>query len=281
MILFNNQLVDRSKVSIDIEDRGYQFGDGVYEMFSVYQGNIFRIEDHIKRFEYSAKQIGINLPIELQDLNKKLNQLIQAHQLQNGQIYLQVTRGFAPRNHPFPAHPQPVLTGYVMNKPRPVDQMKNGVSTIILDDIRWLRCDIKSLNLLGSVMAKQQASEKGAFEAILHRNGRVTEGSSSNLFIVKDGDLYTHPLGNLILGGITRLVVLELAESININVIEKALTLEELKQADELFLTSTTSEVMPIISVDGIFVGNGKPGAVTMQLQRAFEEIINLKDKEQ
>ncbi len=274
MILYNNQIIDREEVRINIEDRGYQFGDGVYEVVSIYNGQIFRLKEHLERFEYSAKQIGITLPVPLANLEENLIMLIEIHNLINGQIYFQVTRGYAPRNHPFPQDPKPVLTGYVTRKPRPTELMKQGVSAITTDDIRWLRCDIKSLNLLGSVLAKQKATEQGAYEAILHRNGTVTEGSSSNLFIVKNGKLHTHPLDNLILGGITRIVILEIAKQTEIEVVESPFTLEDLFAADEVFVTSTTSEIMPIVNIDRKRVKEGSPGPLTQRLQEQFESLI-------
>ncbi|MEW9672787.1 D-amino-acid transaminase [Ammoniphilus sp. 3BR4] len=276
MILYNDRLVDREEVRIDIEDRGYQFGDGVYEVVSIYGGQIFRLQEHLDRFEYSANQIGITLPVSLENLKENLHKLMEVHELKNGQIYFQVTRGYAPRNHPFPDPAHPVLTGYVTRKPRPVELMEKGVSVIVTEDIRWLRCDIKSLNLLGSVLAKQKAAEQGGYEAIQHRDGIVTEGSASNLFMVRDGKLYTHPLGNLILGGITRIVVLEIAKKLNIEVVETPFTLEDLAQADELFLTSTTSEIMPIVTIDGKPVKNGIRGSVTKQLQEEFNSLIQV-----
>jgi D-alanine transaminase len=274
MILYNNQIVDRSQVQIDIEDRGYQFGDGIYEVVSVYGGEIFRLQDHLNRFAYCAGEIGLEIPASLEDLTRNLYKLIDLHQLRDGQIYFQLTRGYAPRNHPFPGDPQPVLTGYVTTKPRPVESMKKGVSAVVTEDIRWLRCDIKSLNLLGSVLAKQKAVENGAYEAIQHRNGTVTEGSSSNLFIVKNGQLITHPLNNLILGGITRIVILEIAGELGIPVREEAFSLEELNNADEVFVSSTTSEVMPIVEIAGKIIGSGEPGPITRNLQMAFAEKI-------
>lgn len=274
MILYNDQLVDREEVHINIEDRGYQFGDGVYEVVSVYNGKIFRLKEHLDRLQYCVDQIGMTLPVTLSNLEENLNKLIDIHHVTDGQIYFQVTRGYAPRNHPFPEDTKPVLTGYVTRKPRPLEKMKQGVSAITTDDIRWLRCDIKSLNLLGSVLAKQQAVEQGAYEAILHRNGTITEGSSSNLFIVKDGKLHTHPQNNLILGGITRIVTLEIAKQMEVDVVEKAFTLEDLFAADEVFVTSTTSEIMPVISIDGKKVGEGSPGPITQRLQEQFESLI-------
>lgn len=274
MILYNDRLIDREEVRIDIEDRGYQFGDGVYEVVSIYNGQIFRLKEHLERLQYCVNQMSMTLPVKLSHLEENLHKLIEMHNVTNGQIYFQVTRGYAPRNHPFPQDAKPVLTGYVTRKPRPVAFMKQGVSAITTDDIRWLRCDIKSLNLLGSVMAKQKAAEQNAYEAILHRSGTVTEGSSSNLFMMKGGKLHTHPLDNFILGGITRIVALEIAEQIGVDVVERPFTLEELFEADEVFVTSTTSEIMPIVSIDGKKVSDGSPGPITQRLQEQFESLI-------
>lgn len=271
MFLYNDRLVKREEVHIDLEDRGYQFGDGVYELVSIYDKKIFRLQDHLDRLQYSASQIGMSLPVSLATLERNLYQLMQVENIENGQIYFQVTRGPAPRNHPFPQSASPVLTGYATFKPRPVDSMKNGVTAIISEDLRWLRCDIKSLNLLGSILAKQKAAERGALEAILHRDGIVTEGSASNFFMIKDGKLHTHPLGNLVLNGITRIVVLECAEKAAIEVIEQPFTLQQLDQADEAFITSTTMEIMPVVQLDGKPVGTGQPGPITRQLQAQFE----------
>jgi len=271
MIIYNDRLVEREEIQIDIEDRGYQFGDGVYELVSIYDGKIFRLKEHLDRLQYSAEQIGMTLPVSLSTLETNLYKLMEVEKIENGQIYFQVTRGPAPRNHPFPPSAKPVLTGYSMFKPRPVESMQKGVSVIISEDLRWLRCDIKSLNLLGSILAKQKAAEQGAIEAILHRNGTVTEGSASNFFMIKDGKLHTHPIGNLILNGITRIVVLECAAKAGIEVIEQPFTLKELEQADEAFITSSTMEIMPVVQIDGKPVGAGHPGEVTRRLQEQFE----------
>lgn len=159
---------------------------------------------------------------------------------------------------------------YAVNNPRPVAAIADGVAVKSVEDIRWLRCDIKSLNLLGNVLAKQEAYEANCVEALLHRDGAVTEGSSSNLFGIKNGVIYTHPATNLILNGITRRVVLGLCQDLGIQLEEQSFTFEEAFEMDELFLTSTTAEVTPIISVDGRKVGPGTPGAVTRKLQEAF-----------
>ncbi len=190
-------------------------------------------------------------------------------------IYLQVTRGVAPRNHAFPTEvTAPTFVAYVNEIERPTDSIKSGVKTIITEDIRWLRCDIKSLNLLGNVLAKQKAVQKGCYEAILHRGQEVTEGSTSNIFIVKNGVVITHEPNHLILKGITKEVVLQLCAKQNIPVEERTFTLEDLAQADEVFLTSTTSEVTPIIAMNGKKAGAGVPGPVTRKLQAWYEQEI-------
>ncbi|MEG0381078.1 MAG: aminotransferase class IV, partial [Kurthia sp.] len=160
---------------------------------------------------------------------------------------------------------------YTTEGARPVNNLKNGVKTIFQDDIRWLRCDIKSLNLLGAVLAKQTAHEQGCYEAVLHRDEIVTEGSSSNVFGIKEGVLYTHPINNYILNGITRMVMLECCREIGLPVVEEAMTKTQFKSMDELFLTSTTSEVTPIVQIDEVVVGEGHPGEWTRKIQQAFE----------
>ena len=204
-----------------------------------------------------------------------LTELMERNQLTTGTIYLQVSRGIAPRNHAFPS--SDVQQTFIANTKavgRPVENMKTGVKTILLEDIRWLLCDIKSLNLLGNLMAKQKAVEAGCFEAIQHRGDTVTEGSSSNVSIIKDGKVITHPANNLILNGITRQKVLEVCRNHAIPVEERAFSLEELKQADEAFISGTTVEVTPIIEIDGEKVGNGSPGEVTKHIQALFNQAI-------
>ncbi|SDW31122.1 D-alanine transaminase [Marininema mesophilum] len=273
-ILFNDQLTERNDVTIDIEDRGYQFGDGIYEVIRVYNGKAFYLEEHIKRLVRSANELRIALPYHEDRLTSLLEELVTRNQLIEGNIYLQVSRGVAPRSHPFPEHSKAVIIGYTFDAPRPLSLLEKGVATILTEDIRWLRCDIKSLNLLGAVLAKQEAVEASCQEAILHRNGTVTEGSSTNVAIIKEGILYTHPANNLILHGITRNVILELARELGIPVREEAPTKEELFVADEVFITSTTMEIAPVISIDGKTIGSGTPGPLTRQLQEAFEAKI-------
>ena len=273
--LWNDRIVADNEVVVDKEDRGYQFGDGVYEVVKVYNGQLFTLEEHVDRFYASAEKIHITIPYTKDKLYTLLHQLVEANEINTGHIYFQITRGACPRNHIFPGDDvAPVLTGNAKENPRPVANFENGVKATFVEDIRWLRCDIKSLNLLGAVLAKQQAHEKGCYEAILHRGETITEGSSSNIYGVKDGVLYTHPADNLILNGITRQVIFKCAEEIGMPVKEEAFTKEQLLAMDEAIVSSTTSEVTPVIEVDGQAIGSGKPGEWTRKLQAQFDTKI-------
>lgn len=267
----DGQYTNRNEVTVSIDDRGYYFGDGIYEVIKVYSGNLFTGEEHTSRLFESAAKIKLDLPYTETQIMDIARELIKANNIVDGHIYMQVTRGAAARQHHFPTPAvAPVLTAYAVTAGRPVKQMEDGVNVKSVDDIRWLRCDIKSLNLLGSVLAKEEAHAGGYFEAILHRDGVVTEGSSTNMFGIRDGVVYTHPVTNLILNGITRQVVLSLCKELNLPVEEKAFSLEEAFEMDEFFLTSTTSEVMPVVSIDDRVIGNGKRGVITEKLQQAF-----------
>lgn len=273
-ILVNDGIVERGKWTVDFEDRGYQFGDGIYEVVRVYNGRFFTLKEHLLRLEQSAQKIKLHLPTTLEKLMKQLQQLIEVEKILDGIVYIQVTRGVAPRVHYFHPEAKPVLIAYATPFTRPVYEMQHGIKAILCEDIRWLRCDIKSINLLGNVLAKQEAKQAGAYEAILHRNGVVTEGSSTNIWMCKNNVIYTHPATNLILNGITRQVVLAIAKDCNLAVQEQPFTIEQLYQADEVFLTSTTSEVMPIVQIGENTIGNGKPGPITRKLQDHFEHKI-------
>lgn len=273
--LLNGDIIERSEAKVDVEDRGYQFGDGVYEVIRIYNGKMFTAEQHLRRFFKSADSIGISIPYTSEHLKEMLEELLVKNNLVTGNIYMQVTRGIAPRNHVFPTgNVPPTLVAYTIKVVRPLENMKSGVKTILTEDIRWLRCDIKSLNLLPNLLAKQKASEQGCFEAIQHRGQDVTEGSLSNIFIVKDGVVITHESNHLILKGITKDVIIELCMENNIPVQERTFTLAELDEADEVFLSSSISEVMPIIEINGNKVKAGIPGPMTLKLQKLFEKEI-------
>lgn len=267
----DGKFIAQDEVKISVDDRGYYFGDGVYEVIKVYRGELFTEEEHLERLLQSASKIKLSLPYTVGQFVEIANELIKSNNIEDGHIYMQVTRGVSKRIHHFPEPDvMPTVVAYAVSIPRPLNALQNGVALKSVEDVRWLRCDIKSLNLLGNVLAKQEAHEANCTEALLHRNGTVTEGSSSNMFGFKNGKLYTHPVTNLILNGITRQVVLRLCHDLGIQVVEEAFTLEEALAMDEFFLTSTTSEVTPVISIDGSPIGLGKPGEWTTKLQKAL-----------
>ena len=270
--LWNDQIVEEGSITVSPEDRGYQFGDGIYEVVKVYNGQMFTAQEHIDRFYASADKIRLVIPYTKDVLHKLLHDLIEANQLDNGHVYFQITRGAVSRNHVFPDASVPaVLTGNVKVGERSIENFQHGVKATFVEDVRWLRCDIKSLNLLGAVLAKQEAAEKGCYEAILHRGDTVTECSSANVYGIKDGTLYTHPANNFILNGITRQVILKCAAEIGLPVVEEAMTKEQLLNMDEVIVSSVSSEVTPVIDVDGHAIGAGAVGEWTRKLQAAFE----------
>lgn len=272
-ILFNDQIIDREN-RIDIEDRAYQFGDGIYEVIGVYEGKPLLMDEHLKRLERSAREVQLKLPTSTDELKSKLLELVEKNKLHEGIIYMQVSRGAAPRWHQFPAADVvPVTIAYTREEERMADVEDQGGTAVLTEDIRWLRCDIKTLNLLPNVMAKQKAIENNAVEAILHRGDTVTEASSSNVFIVKNGELYTHPANNYILNGITRQKVIEIAEDVNLRVNEEVYTVNDLLDADEVFVTATKSDIIPILKVDDFTIGKGTPGTITKQILQEFRKL--------
>ncbi len=271
-VFVNGEFVERSHAKVDIEDRGYQFGDGIYEVIRVYNGIPFTMDEHMERLYQSGEKMKLTVPYEKEELTALLLELIKTNKVEEGSVYLQVTRGISLRQHNFPAPDVKCsIVAYTKEVQRPLQQMEKGVTAKLSEDIRWLRCDIKSLNLLGNLLAKEDAISEGHFEAILHRGETITEGSSSNVFIVKNNEIFTHPATNLILNGITRRVIQELCRTNGITFNEASFEIKDLLKADECFIASTTAEIMPIIKVDNKPVGNGKPGKVTTTLQDLFE----------
>lgn len=274
MVLVNNKFLKRNKVKIDIEDRGYQFGDGVYEVIRVYNRSSFRIDEHLQRLKYNMNELNIILPYSLEVIKNKLKKLVVKNNLKNGTIYIQVTRGVSERVHHFPEDVYPILTAYTRELRRPFKKMEYGVNVILTEDIRWKRCDIKSINLLGNIISKQKAKESKCEEAILHRGNIITEGSSTNVFSVRGNIVYTHPANNLILNGITRREVFKIANKIGLEIIESEFTVNELINSDEVFITSTTIEITPVIKIDNIIVNSGEPGPITKEIQKLFDKAI-------
>lgn len=273
VVYLSGRFLPYEQATISVEDRGFLFGDGVYEVCRVYRGRPFRFREHMERLVRSAREIRLPLP-DL-DWAGVTRELLEQNGLSGGEatVYIQVTRGAAaPRTHWFPPAETPA-TVLMIARPAKAPEpalVEQGASAITYPDERWGRCDIKSVNLLPNVLAKQKAVEAGAYEALFVRDGVVLEGSSSNLFAVIDGRVVTYPLGPRILGGITRQVALELAQELKYPTAEGPILLSDLDRATELFLTSTTAEVLPIVRVDGRPIGDGRPGPITRSLREAF-----------
>lgn len=274
--LVNDMFIDEKDVQLSIYDRGYQFGDGVYEVIRFYHKKYFKLKEHLIRYIESARKIDIDTGLDLEQLESMFEELLQYNSVENGYVYTQLTRGTAPRSHIYKKEDlKPQLIAYVEEATRPIETMEKGASAILHEDERWTKCDIKSLNLLGSVLAKNKAHKLGAFEAILHRGNIVTEGSVSNVFVYKNNKLYTSPADNLILNGITRLTIIEIARELGLEVEEKSVTVDFLLSSDEVFTTATVSEITPIVEIkDKGSIGNGKPGEVTKLIQAKYEEKI-------
>jgi len=272
----NGAYVHHCEAMVHIEDRGYQFSDGIYEYFAFYNRTLVDAGLHFKRLERSLAELQIALPMSTRAMAIVIRELIERNGREDGGVYLQISRGVARRDHAFPKQVKPSLVITVCGSKLPSeDQLKNGVKVITQPDIRWDRCDIKSLSLLGNILAKQTAAEVKAREAWLVDGKTVTEGSASNAYIVtKKGELITHPANHAILGGITRDVVLKLARKHKITVRERSFTLAEAKSAAEAFMTSTSANVLPVVMVDNQRIGSGKPGPITMQLQELYAKHI-------
>jgi len=271
----NGRWVRPEQAVVPVEDRGFQLGDGLYEVIRVYAGQPFALDRHLARLERCAAAIELALPAGRDELAALAAEAIRRRGLLEGQVYMQVTRGVAARVHHFPADAQPSLIVYAMPGRIPDPALyERGATAIVVPDERWLRCDIKSINLLPNALAKEKARRAGVLEALLEREGKgITEGSSSNVFIVQGGRLITAPAGPYILRGVTRDLVIELAHAAGVPVEERFFSRAELLAADEAFLTSTMMEVMPLVQVDGHTIGTGVPGPLTRRLHAALRQL--------
>ena len=272
----NGRFMPLSEATVNVEDRGYQFGDGVYEVIRSYNGILFRLEDHIERLKTSAKEIQLDIVYCGEDWKKIILEAFIRSRYNEAKVYIQITRGVAPRAHPFPSGVNPACVITV----RELDQLseevrREGVKAITTPDLRWGRCDIKSLNLLPNVLAKQKAKEAGAFEAIFIRDHKATEGSGSNIFVVKNGSVIPPPQGPYILSGITREVVIEAARGTGIIVEERDLPANDLFLSDEVFITGSTIEVVPVVEIDNRLIGDGTPGKVTGIIIDHFRSLVS------
>ena len=276
-IYLNGSFVSAADARIMPNDRGYNFADGVYEVVKYYNGKPFRLEDHIARLRYSLAEVGIKYTL-VEDLPIIFEQLLQYNNLDGAEagVYLQITRGAHRRVHFMPGDITPTVYAWAFPFPSFSEGLDKGIGVITAEDIRWLRCDIKSISLLPNTMLYQKAVEAGAGETFLIRNNILTEATHSSVFAVLDGVLHTHPLSNLILPGITRKVILEICRDNNIQFREEAIGADDLNRLTEVFITGTGSEVMPVVSIDGKAVGSGKPGSITRNLQKLFFEQVGL-----
>ncbi|MFN8533036.1 MAG: D-amino-acid transaminase [Dehalococcoidia bacterium] len=273
LVYLNGSIVAYADARIPIEDRGYQFGDGIYEVIRIYNGRPFTLDRHFERLRRSADEI--RLPLDIEQLQADALSLIERQGLDEATLYLQATRGVAIRNHAFPSVSTPSVLMLVRPAAPPSDTMRQqGVRCLTVPDDRWARCSIKSTNLLSNVLAKQQAVEAGCYEAIYLRDGFMTEGSSANSWAVFGGELWTAPKSNYILGGITRDVLVELAREDGLPVREEPVPARRLPQADEFLVSSTTAEVLPVVELDGRPVGAGRPGPVWERLHRLLQRRI-------
>lgn len=270
----NGKFVSLDEKVIPIDERGHQFGDGVYEVIRFYGGKPFMLAEHLERLMKSAKAIRLPVTQSADDFRQIISTAVEKSGLSDCYVYLQITRGIAKRNHLFPDVPVSVTMTVREATPLAAEVREKGVSAITREDERWANCYIKSLNLLPNILAKQEAHDAGAFEAILIRDGVVTEGSSSNVFIVKNGTVITPPLSKHILAGITRMAILNILKETGIPYEEKNFSEKELLGADEVFITSTTSEVLPVVSINGLPVGSGKPGELTKRIYKEFQKRI-------
>ena len=274
---FDGEFISLNERRVELEDRGYQFGDGIYEATHIYNGKCFALERHLARCRRSLRELRIPATYMDEELTAIHNDIIEKSGIKDGSIYFQITRGIAKRTHYFPDKVVPLLSMTIREGKPNAKNQKEGIRCMFFEDIRWLRCDIKTINLLGNVLAKQAGHEKGLQGTIQYRKDTnlVTEGSSSNFFIVKDGVIWTHPISNLILRGVTRsILVEEIIPKLGYTIVEKAFSPEFALTADEAFATSTSLEVTPVIEIDGKKIGDGKPGPVAASLLDAYHELV-------
>lgn len=273
-VFLNGEYLPKDQARISVDDRGFVFGDGIYEVVRVIEGRIFAWAEHASRM---ARGLGVvRIPFSADDvggLEAVCNRLVAENDLKAGEatVYMQVSRGAAPRTHYFPPAGTPPTVYASASRFTPSRDMRDkGVKAITFPDFRWARCDLKTVNLMGAVLARQAAHEAGAYEALMIRDGMLMEGAATNAFAVIDGVVRTYPLSNYILPGISRQHALDAARDVGVRVVEEPVTQQQMLAAHELFIAGTTTDIAPIVMLDGKPVGTGAPGPVTRKVQAAF-----------
>ena len=278
LVYLNGEYLPAERALVPAGDRGFLFGDGVYEVTRAVDGRLFAADRHMRRLARGLRALAIDVaPAEQEALLEVSERLLAENGLaeREAAVYVQITRGAALRTHHFPPAGTPPTVYAFAWRLTPIPELRaEGARVITHPDLRWARCDLKTVNLLPNVLAKQKAHEAGAFEAVLVRDGAITEGSHTSIFGVVDGELRTYPLTHHILPSITREIVLELAVEAGIEVRQQPIRVEELAHLSEMFLTSTTADVLPIVSVDGRPVGTGRPGPVAARLYTRLAELM-------
>lgn len=272
IVYLNGAFMPIEEARIPVLDRGFIFGDGVYEVIPVYSRHPFRLAEHLRRLQHSLDKVRIANPHDNAEWAQLVQEIVQRNAGDDQSVYLQVTRGVAKRDHAFPKGVQPTV--FMMSNPlvTPAPALvESGVTCITAQDYRWLNCDIKSVSLLGNCLLRQLSADVGAAETILFRDGKLTEASASNVFIVKDGVVLTPPKDHLVLPGITYDVVLEIARAREFEVEVRAVTEAEVRSADEIWLTSSTKEVLAVTLLDGKPVGDGRPGPLFRRMHALYQ----------
>ena len=272
-VFLNGKLLPADQAQVSVLDRGFIFGDGVYELVPVYSRVPFRLDEHLVRLERSLGETRIRNPYSRAEWRSHIYNLVDAQPFDDQGVYFQVTRGVAKRDHAFPKGGEPTV--FMMANPLvnpPAAQVEKGAAAVSAPDNRWLRCDIKSISLIGNVLLRQLSAEAGAAETILFRDGKLTEASASNVFIVKGGVIFSPPKTNLILPGITYDVIAELARANNLPLEFRDIAEAEVRAADEVWVSSSSKEVLAIVELDGKRVGDGRPGPVFRRMYQLYQE---------
>jgi len=273
IVFLNGEYMEADEAKVSIFDRGFLFGDGVYEVVPVVNYTVLDREPFLERFERSLSEIELAWPIKKDEFLVMIDNLIKKNDIKEGGVYMQVTRGVAPREFYYPQNTPTTVMAFAFSKSIiDAPQAQTGLKVVTVEDIRWKRRDVKSIALLGQCMAKEEAHQAGAYEGWMVEDGFVTEGTSSSAYIAKDGKIITRPLSNSILPGIRRKLLIKLANEHNVEIVERPFTVEEALCADEAFLSSATTFVLPIVEIDGKKIGDGKPGPIFKKMRAMYIE---------